>query len=469
MIVPVILSGGRGTRLWPLSRTHYPKQLLCLHSEQSMLQETLLRLRGLDDLAPAVVVCNTQHRFMVAEQLCQIDEQGAQIVLEPCGRNTAPAAAVAAIMAQDSGDDPLLLILPADHVVEDSVALQQAIEHGIGLAKSGHLVLFGVQPTRPETGYGYIQTGEAVGSGVSVRAFIEKPQRAAAQNYLDSGRYFWNSGMFLFRASRYLEELECYHPEMVSTCRAAVVEGQRDLDFNRLDSDHFGNSDNISIDYAVMEKTSAAVVVPLDAGWNDVGTWSALSEIGESDGQGNVCRGDVVTDSTRNCYLHSSSRLLTTVGLEDMVVIESSDAVFVAPKNRASEVQKIVTQLEQTQRHEVIHNPRVNRPWGSYECIDRAERYQVKRIRVNPGSSLSLQLHHHRAEHWIVVKGTARITRNDEVFLLTENQSTYIPLGEKHQLENPGQVMLELIEIQSGSYLGEDDIVRFGVDDNDYV
>lgn len=469
MIIPVVLSGGRGTRLWPLSRTHYPKQLLSLHSEQSMLQETLLRLQGVAGLAPALVVCNTQHRFMVAEQLSQIDHHQAQIVLEPCGRNTAPAAAVAAIMALDSGDDPLLLILPADHVVEDRKALQMAIGRGLDLAEAGHLVLFGIQPTRPETGYGYIQTGEPIGDGVSVQAFTEKPQLTTAQHYLDNGGYYWNSGMFLFRASRYLEELERHHPDMVSICRAAVVEGQRDLDFIRLDADHFSNSDSISIDYAVMEKTSAAVVVPLDAGWNDVGTWSALWEVGEGDDQGNVCRGDVVTDSTRNSYLHSSSRLLTTVGLDDMVVIESSDAVFVAPKERATDVQKIVAQLEGAGRRESIHNPRVNRPWGSYECIDFAERYQVKRIRVNPNSSLSLQLHHHRAEHWIVVKGTAKITRGDEVFFLTENQSTYIPLGEKHQLENPGQLVLELIEVQSGSYLGEDDIVRFGIHDNDYV
>lgn len=469
MIVPVILSGGRGTRLWPLSRTHHPKQLLPLCGEQSMLQQTLLRLQGGDDFGPALVVCNTQHRFLVAEQLCQIDQHQAQVILEPSGRNTAPAAAVAALLAADLSDDPLVLILPADHVVEDCSALHQAIRKGKSLAEAGHLVTFGIQPTRAETGYGYIQSGQSLDGGWTVAAFVEKPQLEMAQQYVDSGEYYWNSGMFLFRASHYLTELEQYHPEMVATCRAAVRDAQRDLDFIRLDVDHFSQSESVSIDYAVMEKTSAAAMVPLDAGWNDVGSWSALWDVGVSDDHGNVCRGDVVTDSTQNSYLYSSSRLLTAVGLQDMVVVESSDAVFVAPKERACEVQKIVAQLESEQRHELIHHPRVNRPWGSYECIDRSDRYQVKRIRVNPGSSLSLQLHHHRAEHWIVVTGTARITRGDQVSLLTENQSTYIPLGEKHQLENPGQVMLELIEVQSGSYLGEDDIVRFGVQDNDYV
>lgn len=469
MIVPVVLSGGRGTRLWPLSRTHYPKQLLSLCGEQTLLQQTLTRLQGGGEFAPAFVVCNTQHRFLVAEQLCQINQQQAQVILEPCGRNTAPAAAVASLMALDKNDDPLVLILPADHVIEDHSALHKALEKGRSLAEAGHLVTFGIQPTRAETGYGYIHTGQPLAGGWDVAAFVEKPQRETAQQYLESGDYYWNSGMFMFRASRYIAELERYHPQMVATCRAAVDEAQQDLDFIRLDVDRFSNSENISIDYAVMEKTSAAAVVALDAGWSDVGCWSALWQVGEGDEHGNVCRGDVVTNSTTNSYVHSTSRLVTAVGLQDMVVVESSDAVFVAPKDQACDVQNIVAQLEKEQRDELIHHPRVNRPWGSYECIDRAERYQVKRIRVNPGSSLSLQLHHHRAEHWIVVTGTARITRGDEVFFLTENQSTYIPLGEKHQLENPGQVMLELIEVQSGSYLGEDDIIRFGVEDNDYV
>lgn len=469
MIVPVVLSGGRGTRLWPLSRTHHPKQLLPLCGEQSMLQQTLQRLPQGDDVAPALVVCNTQHRFLVAEQLEQLEQQQAQVILEPCGRSTAPAAAVAALVAADSYEDPFVLILPADHVVEDCDALHRALNKGRLLAEAGHLVTFGVLPTRAETGYGYIQSGQPLDGGWSVAAFVEKPQIEKAEQYVESGNYFWNSGMFMFRASRYLAELEIHHPDMVLTCRSAVIEAQRDLDFIRLDAECFAKNEAISIDYAVMEKTSDAAVVPLDAGWDDVGCWSALWGVGDQDNHGNVVRGDIVVESTENSYLYSNSRLITAVGLQNMVVVESADAVFVAPMERANEVQNIVTQLEAQQRHELIHHPRVNRPWGSYECIDHAERYQVKRIRVKPGSSLSLQLHHHRAEHWVVVTGTARITRGDEVFFLTENQSTYIPLGEKHQLANPGQVMLELIEVQSGSYLGEDDIIRFGVDDHDYI
>ncbi|APG26458.1 mannose-1-phosphate guanylyltransferase/mannose-6-phosphate isomerase [Syntrophotalea acetylenivorans] len=472
MLIPVILSGGSGTRLWPLSRELYPKQLLPLVNDATLLQETVLRLDGLAGMGKPLVVCNEHHRFMVAEQLRLIDCPAASILLEPVGRNTAPAAAVAALQAMVEGDDPLLLVLPADHVIRDAEALREEIAGGMPLAEAGRLITFGIVPDKAETGYGYIKRGASLNSGgcrqelvqdtaFEVTEFVEKPDLATAEQFLAEGGYYWNSGMFLFRASRYLEELEQFAPQILTCCRQALQQAEQDLDFVRLDAGAFAACPKDSIDYAVMEKTDTAAVISLDAGWNDVGSWSALWESGEPDADGNVLRGDVLTEDARNCYLHSSGRIVAAVGLEDLVVVETADAVLVAARDRVQNVKDIVARLKAKGRGEALLHRRVNRPWGSYEGIDQSERFQVKRITVNPGASLSLQLHHHRAEHWVVVTGTARITKDGESFTLTENQSTYIPLGVAHRLENPGIIPLELIEVQSGSYLGEDDIVRF--------
>ena len=465
MIIPVILSGGAGTRLWPLSRELYPKQLLPLVGERTMLQETICRLEGTVGLGAPLVVCNESHRFMVAEQLRCVGQAASAIMLEPVGRNTAPAVAVAAMQAMIDGDDPLLLVLPADHVIRDASALRDAIAVAAAEAESGRLITFGIVPTAPETGYGYIRAGAPLTSNpdgaFAVDAFVEKPDLETAQGYVDSGDYYWNSGMFLFRASVYLRQLELFVSEMVVRCREALASAVTDLDFVRLGGEAFAACPGNSIDYAVMEKTSEAAVIPLDAGWSDVGSWSALWEVGEKDSQGNVIRGDVLTRDVSHCYLHAGSRMVAAVGLDHHVVVETADAVLVASLDRVQDVKDIVAQLKKQGREEALLHRRVNRPWGTYECIGNAPRYQVKKIVVNPGSTLSLQRHHHRAEHWVVVKGTARVTRGDEVFVISENQSTYIPLGVVHRLENPGKIPLELIEVQSGSYLGEDDIERF--------
>ncbi|MDW7646350.1 MAG: mannose-1-phosphate guanylyltransferase/mannose-6-phosphate isomerase [Desulfuromonadales bacterium] len=508
MIVPVILSGGAGTRLWPLSRELYPKQLLPLVSARTMLQETVERLNGLPELSPAMVICNENHRFMVAEQMRQSSVPTGAIVLEPVGRNTAPAIAAAALLAQAKGDDPVLLVLPADHVIAEAAVLRQAIKAGAALAEQGRMVTFGIVPDKAETGYGYIRAGEPLEcsrplsfvtcplsktndpkpmtndaaqrltndpealaavaqrltndtTAFAVAAFVEKPDLATAEEYLASGDYYWNSGMFLFKASRYLEELEKFAPSMLAACRLAVEQGQKDLDFLRLDAEAFAACPADSIDYAVMEKTDAAAVIPLDAGWNDVGSWSALWEVGAHDPAGNILKGDVLAEDVKNSYIHASQRLVAAVGVEDHVIVETADAVLVAPKDRVQDVKHIVERLKAQNRAEALLHRRVNRPWGAYECIDQAERYQVKHITVHPGATLSLQMHHHRAEHWIVVRGTAKVTKGEEVILLSENQSTYIPLGVTHRLENVGKIPLEMIEVQSGSYLGEDDIVRF--------
>lgn len=463
MIVPVILSGGAGTRLWPLSRELYPKQLLPLVGEQTMLQETVTRLRGLAGLGAPLVVCNESHRFLVAEQLRAIGVNPSAIVLEPVGRNTAPAVAVAALLAGAGGEDPILLVLPADHVITDSAALRAAVQAGVALAEEGRLLTFGIVPDKPETGYGYIRAGAPLGpvKAYAVAEFKEKPDLQTAEGYLASGNYYWNSGMFLFRASTFLAELERFAPQMLTACRKAVAGAARDLDFTRLDGEAFAACPGNSIDYAVMEKTAAAAVIPLAAGWSDVGSWSALWEVGARDADGNVVKGDVLTKDVRNCYLHASTRMVAAVGVEDHVIVETGDAVLVASRDRVQDVKAIVEQLKLRKRDEALLHRRVNRPWGAYECIDAAERFQVKHITVNPGATLSLQMHHHRAEHWIVVRGTARVTCDDKVLTLSENQSTYIPLGVTHRLENPGKIPLELIEVQSGSYLGEDDIVRF--------
>ncbi len=473
MIIPVVLSGGSGTRLWPLSREHFPKQLLPLTGGgETMLQATVARTAGLPGVGAPVVVCNEAHRFMVAEQLRQAGVEGTRIVLEPIGRNTAPAIALAAHAALGaaaaSGDaadsDPLLLVLPADHVVRDVAAFQAAVRAALPAAAAGRLVTFGVVPDAPETGYGYIRRAAVAGGSGGVYPidrFVEKPDLATAQGFLASGEYYWNSGMFLFGARRYLRELETQAPDIAAAVTAAFGAAKGDLDFLRIDAEAFAACRSDSIDYAVMEKTREAVVVPLAAGWSDVGSWSSLHAAVESDVDGNVLRGDVIAEDTRDSFVFSESRLVATVGLDSHVVVETKDAVLVAPRDRVQDVKALVARIKAAGRSEHSLHREVFRPWGSYDSVESGERYQVKRLSVNPGASMSLQLHHHRAEHWIVVSGTARITRNDEVFLLEENESTFIPLGAKHRIENPGKIPLHIIEVQSGSYLGEDDIVRF--------
>ena len=458
LLQPVLLSGGTGTRLWPLSREAYPKQFLPLAGEDTMVQATWRRVAPLAGAAP-IVVANEEHRFLVAEQLRQIGAPTPAIVLEPVGRNTAPAIAAAALQALAAGDDPLLLVLPSDHVVRNEAGFRDAVSAACAAAEAGALVTFGIVPDAPETGFGYIQaeTGEGVRR---VLRFVEKPDAVTAQSYLDAGGYYWNSGMFLFRASRYLEELGKFQPGIVASVSAAFAAAKRDGDFIRLDKAAFAASPSDSIDYAVMEKTSDAKVLPVDIGWNDVGSWSALWEVAERDADGNAHRGDVIAVDSRNTYAYAQ-RLVALVGVDDIVVVETDDAVLVAHKDRVQEVKQVVAQLKQSQRSQAVLHRKVYRPWGAYDSIDTGERFQVKRITVKPGGVLSLQMHHHRAEHWIVVSGTARVTRGEETLLLSENQSTYIPLGVTHRLENPGMVPLELIEVQSGSYLGEDDIVRF--------
>lgn len=464
MLHPVILSGGVGSRLWPLSREHYPKQLLALASEQTMLQSTITRLGKLPDLAPPIIVCNEDHRFLVAEQLRCIQIKPSAILLEPVGRNTAPAIAIAAFAALEKDPNAILLALPADHLIQKNDIFQEVINQAFLLANQELLITFGIVPTKPETGYGYIKRGEQITQQIhKVAQFIEKPNLETAEKYLETGEYFWNSGMFLFKAQTYLEELKQFEPQIFDICQKAFDKLSLDLnsDFVRVDEEIFKQCISKSIDFAVMERTSKAAVVSLDAGWSDIGAWSALWEIGEQDAQGNIVQGDVFAEKINNCYLRSEYRLLAALGIENLIVVETADAVLVAHKDYAQNVKNVVEHLKKTKRNEADLHRKVFRPWGSYESIDSEQRFQVKRIIVNVGASLSLQMHHHRAEHWIIVKGTAKITRGEETFLLTESQSTYIPLGVKHRLENPGKIPLEIIEIQSGSYLGEDDIVRF--------
>ena len=455
---PVLLSGGSGTRLWPLSREAYPKQFLPIAGDDTMVQATWRRVEALADLAP-IVVANEEHRFLVAEQLRQVGAPVPAILLEPVGRNTAPAIAAAALQAMAGGADPLLLVLPSDHVVRDVAGFQRAVREASSAAEAGALVTFGIVPDAPETGFGYIQA--EAGDGLrQVLRFVEKPDAATARSYLDAGGYYWNSGMFLFRASRYLEELARFRPDIVDAMRAAHAAARHDGDFVRLDKDAFSACPSDSIDYAVMEKTADAKVLPVDIGWNDVGSWSALWDVAERDADGNAHHGDVIAVDSRNSYAYAQ-RLVALVGVDDIVVVETDDAVLVARKDKVQEVKQVVARLKQEQRSQAVLHREVHRPWGSYDSVDNGGRHQVKRIKVKPGAALSLQMHHHRAEHWIVVSGTAKVTRGDETLLLSENESTYIPLGVKHRLENPGKVPLELIEVQSGSYLGEDDIVRF--------
>lgn len=461
MLKPVLLSGGVGSRLWPVSREAYPKQFLPMVGDNSMLVDTLGRLADLQ-AGSALVVCNEDHRFIVAEQLRSLGAADADIVLEPVGRNTAPAVAVAALQALQSDPDAVLLVLPADHLIADVDAFVAAVRVALPVAADGRLVTFGVVPTAPETGYGYIRKGDSLSGGAStIDRFVEKPDAATAEAYLASGEYLWNSGMFLLGAQHYLDELAEFAPDMLSACRQALELSGSDLDFVRLDQAAFAACPSDSIDYAVMEKTSRGAVVALDCGWSDVGAWSALWDVGERDTDGNVVQGDVLTDNCHNNYLRSESRLLAATGVDDLVVVDTTDAVLVASRHNVQDVKNLVNALKSMKRSEVSVHARVFRPWGSYESLITSDRFQVKRIVVDPGQKLSLQKHHHRAEHWIVVSGTAEVTCEEKVFVLAEDESTYIPLGHKHRLANPGRIALELIEVQSGSYLGEDDIVRY--------
>ena len=466
---PVILCGGSGTRLWPLSRSAFPKQFLRLTSELSMLQDTLQRLEGVPGLADPLVICNHEHRFLVAEQLRAIDAVPKLLLLEPVGRNTAPAVAAAALAL--AADDPqaLMLVLPSDHCIQDRAAFHRAIATAARAAARGLLTTFGIIPDSPETGYGYIRRGPALAGLEGVNAidrFVEKPDAARARQFLDSGEYFWNSGMFLLGAGTFVDELGAHAPAVLDAVRRALAARQMDLDFCRLDEAAFASSPSISIDYAVMEKTRLGAMVPVEMGWSDVGSWDALWEIHAKTPEGNVMQGDVLAEGVSNTFIKAENRMVAALGVEDLVIVETADAVLVAGKAAAQGVKALVDRLKAESRSEHVFHRRVYRPWGSYEGIDDGHRYQVKRLTVNPGCKLSLQLHHHRAEHWIVVSGTAKVTRGEEEILLTENQSTYIPLGVKHRLENPGIVPLQLIEVQSGSYLGEDDIVRFADDWN---
>lgn len=461
---PVVLAGGSGSRLWPKSRTALPKQFLALTSEKTMLQETVSRLDGLD-CEPTIVICNDAHRFLVAEQLRQDDIRHGGILLEPMGRNTAPAIALAALHATIGGEDQVLLVLAADHLIADLPSFHKAIHHAESLALQDKLVTFGIVPDKAHTGYGYVRRGEQLNqaeTGYSVSQFVEKPDLETAQKYVDNGEYYWNSGMFMFKASRYLEELEKYAPDMLDICRKAIENESEDLDFVRISADVFAACPDDSIDYAVMEKTDSAAVVPLDAGWNDVGSWSSLWETSNSkDQNGNVTVGDTMLHNVTNSYINSEERLISVVGLDNVVVVETKDSVLVACKDKVQDIKHIVNTLKSQKRPEFEFHREVFRPWGSYDSIDNGERFQVKRITVKAGEKLSVQMHHHRAEHWIVVSGTAKVTNGEDTILLTENESTYIPIGVVHALENPGKLPLELIEVQSGSYLGEDDIVRF--------
>jgi mannose-1-phosphate guanylyltransferase/mannose-6-phosphate isomerase len=464
LMKPVVLAGGSGSRLWPKSRAALPKQFLRLTCELTMLQDTIMRLKGTACDAP-IVICNDAHRFLVAEQLRQEDIKHGGILLEPMGRNTAPAIALAALHASLSGEDPILLVLAADHLIGDAAKFHSAIEDAQKLAELGKLVTFGIVPDSAHIGYGYIKRGAEASAnlvGYEVAQFVEKPNLATAQSYVDSGEYYWNSGMFMFKASRYLQELEKYAPDILASCKQAIASESKDLEFVRLDAEVFAACPDDSIDYAVMEKTDAACVVPLDAGWSDVGSWSSLWETAkQKDANNNVVIGDAILDGVHNSYINSEQRLISVVGLDDVVVVETKDAVLVAHKDKVQDIKNVVNQLKAEKRPEFEFHREVFRPWGSYDSIDNGARFQVKRITVKPGEKLSVQMHHHRAEHWIVVAGTAKVTNGEQTLLLSENQSTYIPIGVIHALENPGKIPLELIEVQSGTYLGEDDIVRF--------
>lgn len=460
-MLPVILCGGSGTRLWPLSRKMYPKQFLKFLHDETMLQKTLSRLKGLRVEHSPIIICNEEHRFIVAEQVRQCGIEDAVILLEPVGRNTAPAITSAAILATLTYNDPTLLVLSADHEIKDEAVFVAAINDAEPLVSSGKLITFGIVPSSPETGYGYIKRGQSNGAGYEVDQFVEKPEKTVAEEFVNSGEYYWNSGMFMFKADVFLKELSQYKPNILKCCQQATDNMKSDFGFQRLNADAFSQCESESIDYAVMEKTKHCAVVPMDAGWSDIGSWKSLWQQADKNEDGNSLRGDVITSDTRDCYIHSDNRLIATIGMHNTIIVETSDAVLVADKNRAQDVKQIIDRLSAEDRPEENFHRDVYRPWGNFDSVDEGERYKVKRITVNPGARLSVQMHHHRAEHWIVVSGTAKVYRNDEEFILTENESIFIPLGNKHSLENPGIIPLEIIEVQSGAYLGEDDIVRF--------
>lgn len=463
-LYPVILSGGSGTRLWPLSRAALPKQLLALLTDHSLFQETVKRVVDIARIAPPLVVCNQEHRFMIAEQLRALNVEPTAILLEPVGRNTAPAIALAALTISRKDPDALMLVLPADHLIRNRQAFHAAVAKAVEVAGQGYLATFGIPAASPDTGFGYIRQGETLADFpdvYSVRQFVEKPDSATAAGYVASGEYFWNSGMFLFSAATLLAEMRALRPDILSACERALDQAHNDLDFVRLDTVAFTACPSESIDYAVMEHTAKAAVVPADMGWNDIGAWDSLWEVSEKDAAHNATRGDVMVEDSHHNLIRAESRLVVALGVDNLVVIETADAVLIARKDRAQEVKRIVDNLKAQKRNEHLYHDRVYRPWGWYEGIDAGDRFQVKRIMVNPGAKLSLQMHHHRAEHWVVVSGTAIVVRGEEQVMLCENQSTYIPLGSKHRLENPGKVPLHLIEVQSGTYLGEDDIVRY--------
>jgi mannose-1-phosphate guanylyltransferase / mannose-6-phosphate isomerase len=463
MIHPVILSGGSGTRLWPMSRTLYPKQLLSLLGHDSLLQQTVRRVADRQGFAAPLLVANEEHRFIIAEQLREIAAVPRALLLEPVGRNTAPATCVAALALTETEPDPLMLVMPSDHMIGDRAAFAGAIERAAAAARAGALVSFGIAPQCAETGYGYIRRGGELDGAEGVFAvaeFVEKPGPEHAQAYVASGEHSWNSGIFFFPARVYLDELERLRPDMVAACRDALATAQRDSDFVRLGREAFAACDSDSIDYAVMEHTRRAAVVPVSMGWSDVGSWDALWEMGAKDQHGNSIEGNVVAEETRNCYLRSEAGLVAAIGIEDLVVVATADAVMVAPRNRTQDVKKLVARLVKDRRDEADALPTVHRPWGTFTSLHNGHRVQVKHIMVKPGGKLSLQMHHHRAEHWVVVQGTAKIRRGDQETMLSEDQSTYIPIGTAHRLENPGKIPLHLIEVQSGSYLGEDDIIR---------
>ena len=456
-ICAVIMAGGSGTRLWPLSRASHPKQFLSLHGKNTMLQETFKRLDGLN-ISSSITICNEEHRFFVAEQLREVEKLGS-IILEPVGKNTAPAIALAAF--QSIEEDPLLLVLAADHVIQDNVAFEKSVSAAIPLAESGKLVTFGIVPNEPHTGYGYIKGGKDCSGGFEVDKFVEKPSLDLAREYVASAEYYWNSGMFLFKASRYLEELKKFRPDIYEACKKSLDTTQSDLDFLRISKEKFEACPSESIDYAVMERTEDAVVVPMDAGWSDIGSWSSLWDISKKDENGNTAHGDVLLQNSNNSYIRSDEKLVAVVGIDDLVIVDTKDALMVAHRDSVQDAKIIAQQLKSQSRTEWESHREVYRPWGKYDSVDSGDGYQVKRITVKPGAKLSVQMHHHRAEHWIVVSGTAKVTNGDKTFLLSENESTYIPIGVIHALENSEKTILELIEVQSGSYLGEDDIVRF--------
>nr|ACV53833.1 ManC [Escherichia coli] len=463
MLLPVIMAGGTGSRLWPMSRELYPKQFLRLYGQRSMLQETVLRLDDVDAREP-VVICNQEHRFLVAEQLRQINKLSHNIILEPVGRNTAPAIALAALSAIENGDDPILLVLAADHIINNKLAFHQAIKSAFKFALQGRLVTFGIVPTGPETGYGYIHRGqeETLDEQIAyqVSRFVEKPNKETAESYIASGEYYWNSGMFMFRAKKYLEELEKFRPDILDACKAAIQGCKESDEFIKVDRDLFIACPDESVDYAVMEKTTDAVVVGLDADWSDVGSWSALWEVSPKDDKGNVLTGDTFLHNANNCYINTDEKLIAAIGVDDLVIINTKDAVLVVNKDQVQDVKKVVEYLKANHRSEYKRHREIYRPWGRCDVVVQTERFNVNRITVKPGAAFSMQMHHHRTEHWVILSGTGEVTIKDQKFLLTEDQSTFIPIGAQHRLENPGKIPLELLEIQSGSYLGDDDIIR---------